>query len=179
MRKLLLQRFAFSFIPFFAITLPFANLVSAPTLGPDEVRKVTEAMIIERERAAALDSYFAKYQMPLEGYGLKLVREAEKNHIDWRLMAAIAVRESSGGKHQCGNNPFGWGSCKINFDSIDEAVEIVALNLGGGNPRTKAYYKGDTREKLLHYNGKVIPPYPEEVLWIMERISPARSETRR
>ena len=36
--------------------------------------------------------------MPLFGMGMKMCKEAEKNELDWRLLPAIAVRESTGGK---------------------------------------------------------------------------------
>src|SRR3989344_1421304 len=86
-------------------------------------------------KAAIIDEYFDDRSMPLKGHGKKFVDEAEKHNLDWRLLPALAIRESSGGKFGCDNNPFGWGSCKINFKNIDEAIEIVALNLGGANPR--------------------------------------------
>src|SRR5262245_23737398 len=64
-------------------------------------------------KAEAIDAYFRKYDMPLYGTGEKMAEEAEKNGLDWRLIAAIAVRESTGGKHDCekvSHNPFGWAS---------------------------------------------------------------------
>ena len=36
--------------------------------------------------------------MPLLGLGKKMVIEAEKNNLDWRLLPAISVIESTGGK---------------------------------------------------------------------------------
>ena len=90
-------------------------------------------------RADAIDAYFAERDMPLEGAGAKMVEEAEKNDIDWRLLPAIAMRESTGGKFECkkvSNNAFGWGSCKIGFKSNNEAIEVVARNLGGNKPNT-------------------------------------------
>lgn len=135
--------------------------------------KAVVADTAEREaaaRAAKIDTYFRERSMPLAGHGKAMVEAAEKNGIDWRLLPAIAVRESSGGKQMCGNNPFGWGSCKIQFKSIDEGIETLARNLGGNNPKTAQYYAGTTREKLYRYNGTVIPTYMDEVIDIMERI---------
>lgn len=109
--------------------------------------------------------------MPLAGYGGQFVRVADKYGLDWRLLPAIAIRESSGGKQMCGNNPFGWASCRTDFDSVQEAIEYVGINLGGENPRTAPYYKNKTtREKLWSYNGTVNPKYPDEVLAIMEKL---------
>ena len=109
--------------------------------------------------------------MPLAGHGMDFVRAAEKYNLDWRLLPAIGVRESSGGKRLMNNNPFGWGSAEIPFVDFKEAIEVVAMNLGGGNPNTARYYKdADTKKKLWYYNGTVIPSYPAEVIDIMEMI---------
>lgn len=126
-------------------------------------------------KADAIDSYFKDYDMPLHGYGMKMVQEAEKNNLDWRLLAAIAVRESTGGKHDCNrvsNNPFGWGSCKIGFKSIDEAIETIARNLGGNNPNTAHHYDDKTTMQILRaYNPpSVVKRYAEQVIAIMNKI---------
>ena len=124
----------------------------------------------ERE-AAAIERYMQDRSMPLAKYSALMVEKAHEHSIDWRLLPAIAIRESSGGKFACGNNPFGWASCKTNFNSIEEAINVVAWNLGGHNPNTAVYYQGETAEKLQSYNGAVIPRYPAEVMRIMERIT--------
>lgn len=123
------------------------------------------------EKADRIDAYFEKRNMPLAGHGMEFVAAAEKYNIDWRLLPAIGVRESSGGLHLMNNNPFGWGSAKIKFADFSEAIEVVAMNLGGGNPNTARYYKdADTKKKLWYYNGTVMPTYPAEVIDIMEMI---------
>ena len=123
------------------------------------------------EKAKRLDAYFSKRDMPLAGYGIEFVRAANKYNVDWRLVAAIGVRESSGGKHMMNNNPFGWGSAKIKFSDFSEAIDVVSSNLGGFNPNTARYYKdADTKKKLWYYNGTVMPTYPAEVIDIMEMV---------
>ena len=122
------------------------------------------------ERPAQIDRYFAERNMPLADYGAKFVEAADKCDMDWRLLPAISVRESSGGKQACGNNPFGWASCRLDFESIEQAIEIVGANLCGLNPRTESYYKNKTTyERLWNYNGVVNPKYPDEVLGIMDQ----------
>jgi len=126
-----------------------------------------------QERAAKIDAYFAKRGMPLEGYGMKMVLEAEKYDLPWNLIPAIGVRESTGGKFACTsvtNSMFGFGSCRMNFQSVDHAIEVVARNLGGENPNTAGAYKGKTLEgKLKSYNS-VIPEYKNEIFTIMSVI---------
>lgn len=123
-----------------------------------------------KQRAQKIDAYFKDRGMPLAGRGLLMVRAAEENDLDWRLLPAIAVRESSGGKQMCGSNPFGWASCKVRFKSVDEAVNTVASHLGGNEARTESYYSGSTDKKLHAYNGTVVPTYANEVKAIMDKI---------
>jgi hypothetical protein len=127
---------------------------------------------LREQKAKTIDTYFKERSMPLYGSGMTFVLVAEKYGLDYRLLPAIAVRESSGGKKACGYNPFGWGSCKLsNFKSFEEAIENLGKNLGGANPRTARYYAGkSTMEKLYYYNGTVVASYPGEVASIMERI---------
>ena len=122
------------------------------------------------ERVLRADRYFAERKMPLEGFGTKFVEAADKCDMDWRRLPAIAVRESSGGKQACGNNPFGWASCRLDFESVEQAIEIVGANLCGFNPGTADYYGGkDALQKLHSYNGTVNPNYPTEVIEIIRK----------
>jgi len=127
----------------------------------------------QEDKAKAIDSFFKEHNMPLEGTGLKMVQEAEKNDIDWRLLPAISVIESTGGKHACKkvtNSFFGWGSCKINFKSKEQAIEVVAKNLGGNNPNTDQHYADKTTEQILKKYNSVIPTYIQKVTKVMDEI---------
>lgn len=142
--------------------------------------EVKEEVIDEKEeilakKAKAIDDYFEERNMPLAGHGRKMVVEAEKNDLDWRLLPAIAVRESTGGKFACKKvkfSAFGWGSCKINFESYDHSIEVVARNLGGNNPKTERYYGDKSTYQILRtYNpAHVVLKYPEQVIKIMDSI---------
>ncbi len=139
---------------------------------------VDEKAKTEVLRAEAIDAYFRAKEMPLLGTGMKMVLEAEKNDLDWRLLPAVAIRESTGGKFDCqnvDNNPFGWGSCKIGFKSLDEAIETVARNLGGNNPSTARRYDNKTTKQILRaYNPpSIVPRYAEQVMSIMKDIGDA------
>ena len=107
--------------------------------------------------------------------GMKMVTEAEKNNIDWRLIPALAVRESTGGKHACKSvtySPFGFGSCKIGFKSIDEAIEVVSKKLGGNDENLKHYKTDMTSEQILKkYNpDHIVQGYSKQVVRIMKMI---------
>lgn len=155
------------------------NIETNGTLAPNQaidpkVQAEQEAKIAQA-KADAIDAYFADRNMPLQGMGMKMVEEAEKNELDWRLLPAIAVRESTGGKFECKkvpNNAFGWGSCKIGFKSVEQAIETVARNLGGNNPRTAMHYDNKTTKEILNaYNPpSIVPKYTEQVISIMNAI---------
>ena len=168
-------------IPFLTAGSPFAMLQPSNTFAQNDWGKGGFATLsvknepseedIRKDHVRKIDLYFEKRNMPLEGYGEKLIAEAEKNNLDWRLLPAIAIKESTGGKFACNKNPFGWGSCKLKFKSYDEAIETVARNLGGNNPNTARYYKDNTTvEKLHHYNNSVVPTYTKEIFGFMELI---------
>ncbi len=172
-----------SFIPILAFNFNLTLADLSSQFGFVKTVGVVEAINLEKEnnkealilqsRAQAIDAYFSIRNMPLAGYGLKMVEEAQKHNLDWRLLPAISVQESGGGKHatfRCKNNPFGWASCNVKFESIDEAIEVVALNLSGKNPKTEKYYKdNEIKEKLYFYNGTVVSHYPQTILSIMDK----------
>jgi len=189
MKKTKLIRFAESliFLPIMTIMTP-TGIPASGVLTPGFMPKVVVLAQVSQNQAPAvdpklkleadaIDAYFADHDMPLSGMGLKMATEADNNDLDWRLLPAIAVRESTGGKFDCKkveNNPFGWGSCKISFNSLDEAIETVALNLGGNNPNTASHYDNKTVKQILHaYNPpSIVPRYAEQVLAIMNAIGP-------
>ncbi len=123
------------------------------------------------ERPGKIDAYFEKHGAPIAGHGETFVQAADECDMDWRLLPAIAMRESTGGKRMQLNNPFGWGSARIPFQSIDEAILGVGKNLCGNRTSTAKWYSTtSTYKKLYFYNGTVLPSYPAEVMWIMDQI---------
>jgi len=122
-------------------------------------------------RAEKIDKYFKDRNEKLAGYGNKFVEMADKYNLPYNFLPAISVRETTGGNVMCTNpkaknNPFGYGSCRIGFNSINEAIETVSYKLSN-----LPVYKGKTiQKKLYYYNGTVIPSYPQEVLKIMKDI---------
>lgn len=135
--------------------------------------EVSTSEILISEEARKIDAYFADRDMPLAGMGEVFVREARANNIDPFLVAAISVRESTGGRHACKSvthSFLGWGSCKINFSSAEEAIRIVSWNLGGNNPNTARYYANKTTKQILdRYNPPtIVEHYTPQVMKIMD-----------
>ena len=167
-------------IPMLSIILPLSGVGAIPslTVNTNSITGENSAItaqeeVSRKEKADAIDAYFNKYDAPLEGHGMKFVLEAEKNDIDWRLLPAIAMRESTGGKHACkkaDNSVFGYGSCKMSFKTIDESIEIVARSLGGNNPNTARHYDDKTTIQILKKYNSIIPGYSKQVTKIMKDI---------
>ena len=164
------------------VTAPL--IISSPkfnieSIGAFAFNQAEDPKVAElQKKAQAIDTYFEARKMPLVGMGMKMVEEAEKNGLDWRLLAAISVRESTGGKFDCikvDNNAFGWGSCKIGFKSNEHAIEVVAKNLGGNNPNTARHYENKTTKQILRaYNPpSIVLRYAEQVMAIMDVIGEA------
>lgn len=152
----------------------FTFIIAIAILSTMAIDNKKDVPVIVKEvdnRPEIIDNYFKARNMPLEGYGQKMVEIADTYKLDWRLLPAISIRETSGGKHLCKNpkapnNPFGWGSCRIGFESINKAIETVGYKLAN----LSVYKDKTTQRKLYHYNGTVVPTYPAEVLAIMETI---------
>ena len=176
-----------------AMSMSFGNVPNADQIAPDSQVVLSQQMNIEangflafnqlisqksenpshEEKALAIDAYFRSHNMPLEGMGMNMVIEAEKNELDWRLLPAISVIESTGGKFACKNvthSFMGWGSCKIDFESDEQAIEIVAKNLGGKNPNTDQHYADKTTEEILRKYNSVIPTYVKKIMGVMNEI---------
>lgn len=153
--------------------LPF-NLI--PTVV--EVMTNQSQLVITKsdERAKNIDNYFATMNLPLAGYGKSFVETADKYDLDYRLLPAIAMRESTGGKQPCWNdkdNVFGWHSCKTTFDSQELAIDKVGAHLAGEIKSTKYYYGNKSVWKKLRTYNSVIAPYPDQVISIMNKIEKA------
>ena len=184
MNKQKITRFLQSFvaIPMFAVTTPLSSVTPLPSptvattinIPAIEVPVITtQEMEIRKKHAEAIDTFFASRNSPLEGYGMKFVEEAEKNDIDWRLLASISVIESNAGKQACkkaDNSVLGYGSCKIDFKSIDHSIEVVSMKISGNDSRY--YHDKMTTPQILRKYNSVIPTYVQKVTKVMKMIDP-------
>jgi len=86
------------------------------------------------DRVQILHDYLERKHSPLAPYALTFVQEADKNNIDWRLVAAISGLESSFGVHIPSNSYNGWGYGVYGdnvrrFESWDDGISTVSKAL--------------------------------------------------
>lgn len=97
---------------------------------------------IRRENIRKLESFFAKNKSPLYPYARLIVEQAEQQGIDYRLIPAIAMNESTLCKniHETSYNCWGWGiygDMVTRFDSYEDAIRTITRGI-----RTQYYDKG-------------------------------------
>ena len=107
-----------------------ANHIPLYTYAPDstKVRNVRE--------------YLEGRNSPLAQYAEVFVEAADYYEIDYRIIAAISVIESGGGKHNFRpHNAWGWG--KMTFSNWEEGIWTVSEGIGG------YYNRGLTTPQLI------------------------------
>ena len=105
-------------------------------------------------RGERLEAFFKAYDCPAPLHVDEYLRAADSYAIDYRLLPAISLVESTCGAFEKMNNRWGWASAETGFASVPAGIEFISAQLAE-NPR----YKGKTLpEKLFTYN-----PYPQYV----------------
>lgn len=85
-------------------------------------------------RARVLRAYLEKRNSPLADHADTFIEEADKNGLDWKLVAAISGLESSFGLHIPYNSYNGWGygvygNNVRRFESWDDGIAVVSKAL--------------------------------------------------
>lgn len=112
-------------------------------------------------RVQVLTDFFARYNSPLSNYAKKIVETADKYTLDWRLIPAIAMQESTLCKkipknsHNCWG--FGiYGGKVTKFDNYNQAIETVTKTLA-------TEYK---QKRGLEHPGEIVTRYtPGSSTW--------------
>lgn len=120
-------------------------------------------------RSRALTNFFRRYQCPIDQLSPHFIQAADRHELDWRLLPAIAMVESTGGKYARGRNIFGWQSGQAKFHSIPAAIDFVAGQLA----RSPRYAGKDLRSLLATFN-PARKEYPDKVMVWMARIAPVQ-----
>ena len=122
------------------------------------------ASLNEDSRAVKLADFFKEHHCPQPYLISEYLRAADKYRIDYRLLPAVSVRESTCGMHARWNNRWGWDSARTGFESLARGIEFIARQLAQGRP-----YRGKSLDQKLHtYNPN--PYYAKEVLQLMRDI---------
>jgi hypothetical protein len=141
-------------------------------------------------RAEKIDAYFAQWDLPLAGYGAEMVAVSDKYDIDWTILPALAMLETTGGKNLCDNvrkgirnhNAFGYGGCSIYFATFEDAFESVAKTISGNGKNTSHLYSGKSIEEILEvYNPPGTPGmtvgYHKKAIKVMSDIDGMQVDT--
>ena len=136
------------------LSLGFGTVSSADTLPA----KPPDA------RTARLEAFFESYHCPKPLLASDYIAAADVYGIDYRLLPAVSVRESTCGRHARLNNRWGWDSARTGFQSLAHGIHFISRQLAIGT-----YYRGKTLDgKLRAYNPN--PKYPAEVRALMREI---------
>jgi hypothetical protein len=101
---------------------------------PVELAAISGEVHAQDARVEIIRQYLHSYRSPLEPYATKLVEEADKNELDFRLLTAIAHQESTLCKFipPESYNCWGWGIHSrgtLGFQSYGEAIETVSQGI--------------------------------------------------
>ena len=111
-----------------------------------------------------LESFFQSFGCPTPHYVDEYLGAADSYAIDYRLLPAISVLESTCGVYQRLNNRWGWDSARKGFSSFRAGLQYIARQLSEGR-----FYKNKSLEEKVHmYNPN--PQYAQQVRKLMIKI---------
>lgn len=111
-------------------------------INPIAYNTNAQKYIPNAQKVEKLRKYLQQRHSPLAAYAEEFVKAADEYGIDYRIVAAISIIESNGGKHNFKQyNAWGWG--KKGFGSWTEGIWAVSKGIG------KYYSKGGTTPKLI------------------------------
>lgn len=117
-----------------AVLMPVAR-AEANTARPSAVLAVAQSTDMQPyNRTIILRDFLKSYNSPLAPYASDFINEADKNGLDWKLVAAIAGVESYFGQQIPYNSYNGWGygvygNNVRNFESWPDGIAVVSKAL--------------------------------------------------
>ena len=145
----------------------FAGLVLMPAPTHPEQHVTCKVNYDNDARLLRLKAFWKKNNCPIEGLTADFLAAADRNRLDWRLLPAISMIESSGGKRYRNNNIFGWDSCNVRFPTVRDGIHQVASRLAS----SKLYKDKNLDEILRTYNA--YDSYSGKVKSVMRALGPA------
>ena len=123
-------------------------------------------------RIGRLETFFHHYNCPAPLHISDYLRAADQYRIDYRLLPAIAIRETRCGVEQKGNNHWGFLNGAGRFPSVEAGIAFMIQRIA-----EHPYYKGKTLvRKLLVYNSH--PAYPGAVIRTMREIDDSPTDVK-
>src|SRR4051812_25388799 len=150
-----------SFSPSFVRTARFIVLgltACAAVAGDSSLR------LREDPRISRLETFFEAYDCPGPFHVQEYLQAADSHELDYRLLPAISLVESTCGAFERMNNRWGWDSTQSGFESVPAGIDYITEQLAE-NPK----YKGKSvKQKLFTYNP--FPQYVRQVERLMREI---------
>lgn len=142
----------------------FAAVVGICALFSGDLNMSASLTVDPDTRSERLEAFFRSYGCPAPFHVEEYLSEADANAIDYRLLPALSVRESTCGWYARGNNRWGWDSARTDFESVTHGIHFLARELSSG-PR----YRGKSlKQKLNTYNSR--PQYARQVQNLMRQV---------
>lgn len=129
-----IKHFILPAVIFFTTAL-IPQTVHASTISASSAAFNAEYKTVKQDnRVQVLKAYLTKRNSPLVESAATFVAQADKNKLDWKLVAAISGLESSFGKHipYESYNGWGWGvygDNVHNFSSWDDGITTISKGL--------------------------------------------------
>jgi hypothetical protein len=125
--------------------------------------------LLRDNRYDRLETFFQSFGCPTPHYVNEYLGAADSYAIDYRLLPAISVLESTCGLYQRLNNRWGWDSARKGFSSFRAGLQYIARQLSEGR-----FYKNKSLdEKVRMYNPN--PQYARQVKKLMLKIDDRRA----
>lgn len=138
-----------------------------PAMMHPEQHDISKLTYYDDPRYLRLKQYLEERGSPAAQWAADFIAAADRYGLDWRLLPAIAVIESGGGKRYINNNIFGWDSCRVRFPTVRDGIHQVAYRLA----TSRLYRDKDLDGILRTYNP--YPFYPRRIKYVMRRLGPA------
>ncbi|MBI4084858.1 MAG: glucosaminidase domain-containing protein [Candidatus Levybacteria bacterium] len=174
------------FTPVYSFLLTLFVLIAAvsptETFAMSKTARTSATLVtVERpvmdNRAKVLRVYLEKHDSPLASFANIFVSEADKNQLDWKLVAAISGVESTFGKRIPYNSYNGWGwgvygNNVLRFNAWDEAISTISTAL-------REQYINKAGKKNIYEIGTMYaadPNWGNKVLFFMRQIEDFENE---
>ncbi|OGM19410.1 hypothetical protein A2955_03300 [Candidatus Woesebacteria bacterium RIFCSPLOWO2_01_FULL_37_19] len=101
---------------------------------PSDTPSISASLVVEDARSDILREFLSDFDSPLYPFSDFIVKTSDKYGIDYRLLTAIAMKESGLCKiiPEDSHNCWGWGihsKGTLKFSSFEEGIETVSLGL--------------------------------------------------